>query len=74
MKAIADFFASLGDMLLAAFRFLFSLIEDLIYMITNLFKIADELPNYLNFLPATIVASIAAAFGIWIVLRLIGKD
>lgn len=74
MKAIADFFAALGDMLLAAFRFLFSLIEDLIYMIKMLFEIGNYMPEYLSFLPGTIVGGIAAAFGVWIVLRLIGKD
>lgn len=74
MQSIIDFLSSIGDAILAAVDFLISFFGDLIYIIQLLGKFMLQLPSFLSWLPAPVVAVLLTTFAIVVIYKITGRD
>lgn len=73
MQAIIDFLGGIANGILALVNFLGDLIEDLVYVFQLLGHFLTQLPSFLGFLPAGVVAIFTMTFAAVIVFRIIGR-
>lgn len=74
MTAIINFLKSITDGVLAVLEFLFSIIQDTAYMATLLGKFVLEVPQYLSFIPAPVLALITTIFTIVVIYKILGRE
>lgn len=70
ISAIKEFFEFIVNLV----KFLIQLIKDLIMAIDMLKDVVVKLPDYLNFLPSTVVALFVACLSVVIVYKVLGRD
>lgn len=74
MTAMLGFFTAIADGVTAALEFLLTLIADIAYMTELLAKFVSELPQYLSFLPAPILAMVTTLFAIVVIYKILGRE
>lgn len=74
MDQILAFFASIGEAISAVFRFLQSLVEDLVYFVRMLAGLEGSVSEYFPWLPASILTLALLLISIVVILRIIGRD
>lgn len=74
MQALIDFFAGIAEGIATAIEYLAGLIEDLVYMVGLLAQFTAELPAYLTWLPAPIVAIFITIFAIVVIYKILGRE
>lgn len=71
---IIDFLKMIGDTLISFFDFVFSLVEDLVYVIQLTGETVLKIPSYFSWLPAEAVAIIVSIFAIVVIYKVIGRE
>lgn len=66
LRTIADFFIALG-------KFIFDLIEDLLYCIGLMRNLLPNLITYLGWLPETLLTLIVSVLTVAVVFRVVGR-
>lgn len=74
LREITDFFHDIFDLIVGLVKFVFSLFQDLIWLITHISDFASMIPSFFTPLPAAIVSVIGVAVSIIIILRVMGRD
>lgn len=74
MKALVEFIKGIAEGVTAAIDFLFGIIEDLVYMVKLLGQFILDIPAYLSWLPAGVVAIFITIFGIVVIYKVIGRE
>lgn len=74
MDAIIGFFKGIGDAIVSAFDFVISFFQDLIYVIKLLGKVILSIPNYLSWLPSSVVALLLTLFAIVVIYKILGRE
>lgn len=74
MQTLLDFFAGIGNAITAAFDFVISFFQDLIYMIKLLGKVVLNIPNYFTWLPAPALALLVLIISLVVVYKVLGRE
>ncbi len=74
MQAIIDFFKGIAEGVGAALDFLLNTIKDLAYMVQLLGQFILDIPAYLSWLPAGVVAIFITIFSIVVIYKIIGRE
>lgn len=74
MSAIIDFFATLGDAIIALIEFVVKMVSDLVWFVGFLAEMLPAMPAFFAWLPSGFVAILIAAFSIVIILRVLGRS
>lgn len=74
MAALISFFRGIGNAIVAAFDFVISFFQDLIYMIQLLGKFFAQLPSYFSWLPAELLGSLLLLFSIVVIYKILGRE
>lgn len=74
LKDIFDVVKQIGDFIASIVMFVIDMVEDLVYMVGLLGETVVKLPDYLNFLPATVIATITVIFSIVVIYKILGRE
>lgn len=74
MTAIITFFQGIGDAVIAAIDFLLSFIQDVAYVVELTANFVAEIPTYLSFLPAPVVAMVVSIFAVVVIYKVLGRE
>lgn len=74
LKDIFDVVKQIGDFIASIVKFVIDMVEDLVYMVGLLGETVTKLPSYLNFLPATVTATITVIFSIVVIYKILGRE
>lgn len=74
MEAIFEFFAGIGNVIQTAFKFLFSTIQDIVYVVKLTSKCLVRIPSYFSWLPSELLTIVVALFGIVVVYKILGRE
>lgn len=67
LNSVLDFFTLIWD-------FVTGLIDDIVNLTTTVTETVKNIPDYFSWLPAEIVVSIVALFGIVVVYKILGRE
>lgn len=74
MRAIIDFFLSIGDFISTVVDFVISFFRDLVFTIQLIAKFIAQIPSYFSWLPVQILTLIVALFGIVAIYKILGRE
>lgn len=74
VEDILDFLKMLGDTLISFFDFVFSLVEDFVYVIQLTGETVVKIPSYFSWLPDEAVAIIVSIFAIVVIYKVLGRE
>lgn len=74
MDAVVSFFRGIGNAIVAAFDFVISFFQDLIYVIQLLGKFLVQLPSYFSWLPGDILGLLLTLFAIVVIYKILGRE
>lgn len=74
LSDIFEVVKSIGDFLASVVNFVIDFFADLGYMIDLLGETMEDLPQYLDFLPSTVIASVIAIFSIVVIYKILGRE
>lgn len=74
MEAIIKFFQGIADGVSAALSFLIGFIEDIVYVVKLTGEFVLNIPNYFAWLPAPVLATVVAIFGIVVIYKVLGRE
>ncbi len=74
MKALVEFIKGIAEGVTAAIDFLFGTIQDLVYMVKLLGQFILDVPAYLSWLPAGVVAIFITIFSIVVIYKILGRE
>ena len=74
MQTLLDFFAGIGNSITAAFDFVISFFQDLIYMIKLLARIVTSIPSYFTWLPSSIFAVLSVIISLVVIYKILGRE
>lgn len=74
MGQIISFFKSLIDFLVGVVEFVMKLLKDLVYVVKLLGTSVLHLPDYLAFLPATVISVVISIFAIVVIYKVLGRE
>lgn len=67
LEVIIDFFTSL-------FNFIVSLVQDLIFIVQTLAMTVVHLPDYLGWLPSSLMATVLVTFAVVVIYKILGRE
>lgn len=70
VDGIRDFFTFIGHVI----TFVIKMVQDLVYTVQVVTDAVGKVPQYLSFLPATVLTLLTGAFTIVIVYKIVGRD
>ena len=74
MSSVIEFLKGIGEAILAAFDFLISFFEDLVYVIKLLGKFILQIPNYFSWLPAELLLILSSLIAIVVIYKIMGRE
>ena len=74
MSSIIEFFKGIGESIVAAFDFLISFFEDIVYVIKLLAKFVLQIPSYFSWLPAELFVILSSIIAIVIIYKIMGRE
>lgn len=74
MEDLIKLVKEIGNFIADAFDFLLDLIADIVYMIELTAKSVSKIPDYFDWLPASIVGMIVAIFAIVVIYKVLGRE
>ena len=74
MGAIITFFEGIVDAITGAIDFLIGFIEDIVYIVKITGEFVLEIPNYLAWLPAPVLAIVIVVFGVVVIYKVMGRE
>lgn len=74
MDKILEFFVSIGEAIAAFFRFLISIVQDIVYLVKMLVAFVARIPEVFHWLPAAVSALLITLIGIYVIIRIAGKE
>lgn len=74
MNAIITFFGGFVDVITGAVDFLVGFIEDIVYIVKITGEFVLEIPNYLAWLPAPVLAIVIVVFGVVVIYKVMGRE
>lgn len=74
MTAIINFIQGIAAGVQAAIDFLLSMIQDVAYVVQLTAEFVAQIPTYLSFLPAPVVALIVSIFAVVVIYKILGRE
>lgn len=74
MTAIISFIEGIAAGVQAAVEFLLSMIQDVAYVVELTAKFVLQIPTYLSFLPAPVVALVVSIFAVVVIYKILGRE
>lgn len=74
MGAIIKFFEGFVDAITSAIDFLIGFIEDIIYIVKITGEFVLQIPNYLGWLPSSVLTIIVVVFGVVVIYKVMGRE
>lgn len=74
MKAITDFLGGIGNGLMMIVDFVISFFEDVAYIIKLTGEFVLKIPEYLSFLPASVLAIVISIFTVVVIYKVLGRE
>lgn len=74
MTAIINFIQGIAAGVQAAIDFLLGLIEDVAYVVQLTAEFVLQIPNYLSWLPAPVLAIIVSIFVVVVIYKILGRE
>lgn len=74
MSAIINFFKAVANGLIAIVEFLGSMIADILYVVQLTGEFVAQIPQYLSFIPAPVLAIILSMFAVAVVYKILGRE
>ena len=73
MRAVLSFLSGIGEAVAGAFAFLWSFLQDIVYMVQLTGRLLAQIPSFFSWLPPELLALIVTALTLYVVLRIIGR-
>lgn len=74
MGAIVNFIEGIGAGILAIVDFVGGFIEDVLYLVQITAEFVAQIPDYLSFLPAELLALITTIFAVVVIYKILGRE
>lgn len=74
MSAVLDFLQGIASGITAALDFLLGLIEDVAYVVKITAEFVTQIPAYISWLPAPVVAIILSIFVVVVIYKILGRE
>lgn len=74
MKALISFIKGIASGVTAIVSFLLTMIEDVAYVVTLTAKFVAQIPDYLSFMPAPVLALIVSMFAVVVIYKILGRE
>lgn len=74
MSAVLDFLQGIAAGVSAALDFLMGLIEDVAYVVKITAEFVTQIPSYISWLPASVVAIIVSIFVVVVIYKILGRE
>lgn len=74
MGAIVKFFEGFADAITGAIDFLIGFIEDIVYIVKITGEFVLQIPNYLGWLPSSVLTIIVVVFGVVVIYKVMGRE
>lgn len=74
MSSIIEFFKGIAVAIVAAFDFLISFFNDLVYVIKLLGKFILQIPSYFSWLPAELLLILSSIIAIVVIYKIMGRE
>ena len=74
MKAITDFLGGIGNGLMMIVDFVISFFEDVAYIIKLTGEFVLKIPEYLSFLPPSVLAIVVSIFTVVVIYKVLGRE
>lgn len=74
LNDILDFFTALGEIIDACVSFLFTIIEDILMVITLTAEFVISIPEILGWLPASVLTIIIGIFSVVVIYKILGRE
>lgn len=74
LQEIRDILVAIGDFFKTVIDFVIAFFEDLVYMVKLVGKTVEQLPDYLDWLPSSLVGLILAIFTVVVIYKILGRE
>lgn len=74
MKELIAFIKGIGAAISGFFSFVFSLIEDIIYLVQLTGRMLAQIPSFFSWLPAPVLGLIISAITIAVLYKVLGRE
>lgn len=74
MTAIISFIQGIAAGVQAGVEFLLSMIQDVAYVVQLTAEFVLQIPAYLSFLPAPVVALVVSIFAVVVIYKILGRE
>lgn len=74
MTAVINFIKGIGDGLMAIVDFVSGLIEDVLYIVKITAEFVAKIPEYISFLPPSVIAMIVSIFAVVVIYKILGRE
>lgn len=74
LQEIRDILVAIGDFFKTIIDFVISFFQDLVYMVKLVGETVSELPEYFDWMPASLVALIIAIFAVVVIYKILGRE
>lgn len=74
MSAVLDFLQGIASGVTAALDFLMGLIQDVAYVVKITAEFVTQIPSYISWLPAPVVAIIVSIFVVVVIYKILGRE
>lgn len=74
MTAILNFIQGIADGVKAGVDFLLSMIQDVAYVVQLTATFVVQIPMYLSWLPAPVVALVVSIFAVVVIYKILGRE
>lgn len=74
MGALTNFLTGIGDAVVSALGFIIDFFKDIAYLVQLTGEFVLNVPTYLGFLPAPVLALIVSIFGVVVIYKVLGRE
>lgn len=74
LQEIRDILVAIGDFFKTVIDFVISFFKDLVYMVKLVGETVSQLPDYLDWLPGSLVALILTIFTVVVIYKILGRE
>lgn len=74
MKTLISFIEGIGSAITGFFSFVFSLIEDIVYLVKLTGRMLAQIPVFFSWLPGPVLAVIVTAVTVAVLYKVLGRE
>lgn len=74
LQEIRDILVSIGDFFKTVIDFVISFFQDLVYMVKLVGQTVEDIPQYFNWLPGSLVTLILAILAVVVIYKILGRE